>query len=125
MTHYLTRGLFAVAVAAAALTPAARAAEKIQLQITPTVSIAPASVLVRVIVEHDQSNRQLEIVADSSNFYRRSVMDLDGAHAPKVNEIRLIAIPRGEYEVTATLTDSYGTHSMARQTVMVMGPTVD
>lgn len=96
------------------------ALEKLQLQVNPSVSMAPASVMVRAIVERDSENRQLEIVADSGNFYRRTVLDLDGASAPKVNELRLIAIPGGEYEVTATLYDSKGAHTVARRSIMVM-----
>jgi hypothetical protein len=95
------------------------AAEKLQLQISPTVSMAPAYVVVRVTVEHDADNRTLEIVADSDAFYRRSVVDLDGDHAPKVNELKLIGIPGGQYEVTATLYDSHGDHTVVRRTLMV------
>jgi hypothetical protein len=96
------------------------ALEKLQLTVSPSVSMAPAYVLVRAIVERDAGNRQLEIVADSENFYRRTVVDLDGESAPKVNELRLIDIPGGEYEVTATLYDSKGAHTVARRSIMVM-----
>jgi hypothetical protein len=96
------------------------ALEKLQLQISPTVSTAPASVIVRALVEHDAENRQLEIVADSTDFYRRTVVDLDGEQAPKVNELRLIDIPGGEYDVTATLYDSRGVRTAVRRTLMVM-----
>lgn len=98
------------------------AVEKLHLQVSPTVSMAPAYVVVRAIVEHDADNRQLEIVADSVEFYRRTVVDLDGAQAPKVNELRLIDIPGGEYEVTATLYDSRGTRAAARQSIVVVSP---
>ena len=70
--------------------------------------MAPAYVIVRAIVEHDADNRMLEIVADSESFYRRSVVDLDGDRAPKVNELKLIDIPGGEYDVSATLYDLHG-----------------
>jgi len=96
------------------------ALEKLQLQVTPSVSMAPASVIVRAIVERNPENRELEIVADSEDFYRRTVVDLDGDSAPKVNELRLIDIPGGEYEVTATLYDSKGAHTVARRSIMVM-----
>jgi hypothetical protein len=96
------------------------ALEKLQLQVSPSVSMAPASVIVRAIVQHDAENRQLEIVADSQDFYRRTVVDLDGESAPKVNELRLIDIPGGEYDVSATLYDSKGAHIVARRSIMVM-----
>jgi len=96
------------------------AAEKLQLTVSPTISMAPASVIVRAIVERDPENRMLEIVADSYAFYRRTVLELDGAKAPKVNELRLIDIPGGEYEVRATLYDSRGGRTDARRVLMVM-----
>ena len=82
--------------------------------------MAPAYVVVKAIVEHDANNRELEIVADSENFYRRTVVDLDGAEAPKVNELRLVDIPGGEYDVTATLYDANGQRTLARRSIRVM-----
>jgi len=76
--------------------------------------------MVRAIVEHDSENRQLEIIADSESFYRRTVVDLDGAQAPKINELRLIDIPGGEYDVIATLYDSRGARTLARRSITVM-----
>jgi hypothetical protein len=117
------RVLCSGALAAAMLTlgqTRGTAVERLQLQVTPAVSMAPASVLVRAIIEHDAQNRQLEIVADSESFYRRTVVDLDGEQAPKVNELRLIDIPGGEYEITATLYDANGVRSNARRSIMVM-----
>jgi hypothetical protein len=81
--------------------------------------VAPASVVVRAIVEHDADNRQLEIVADSLDFYRRTVVELDGEEAPKTTELKLIDIPGGEYEVTATLYTVHGTRMTVRRSVMV------
>src|SRR5204862_4761980 len=115
----------AVAVAAAALLIAgqtrhvASAADKLELRVSPAVSMAPASVMVRATVEHDAENRELEIVADSANFYRRSVVELDGEQAPKTTELRLIDIPGGEYEVTATLLNAHGSRTTVRKSIMV------
>ena len=39
--------------------------------------------------------------------------------APKVNELKLIDIPGGEYEVTATLFDMRGDRTVVRRTLMV------
>ena len=98
------------------------AQDKLQLQLSPTVSMAPAYVVVKAIVEHDADNRMLEIVADSESFYRRSVVDLDGDRAPKVNELKLIDIPGGEYDVSATLYDLHGERTVVRRTLMVSSP---
>jgi hypothetical protein len=99
------------------------AAERLDLHVTPSVSLAPASVVVRAIVEHDPENRELEIVADSLDFYRRTVVELHGEQAPKTTELKLNDIPGGEYEVTATLTTAHGTKMSVRRSVTVMsGP---
>jgi len=97
-----------------------RAADKLELRVSPSVSMAPASVVVRATVEHDADNRELEIVADSLDFYRRTVVDLDGEQAPKTTELRLIDIPGGEYEVTATLLDARGQKTTVRKSIVVM-----
>ena len=86
--------------------------------------MAPASVVVRAIVEHRADNRELEIVADSSDFYRRSVVDLDGEQAPKTTELKLIDIPGGEYEVTATLLTAHGERTTVRKSIVVMAMNV-
>ena len=99
------------------------ATERLVLKVSPSVSVAPASVIVRAMVEHDPENRELEIVADSLDFYRRTVVELDGEQAPKTTELKLIDIPGGEYEVTATLTTMHGNKVSVRRSVMVMsGP---
>jgi hypothetical protein len=98
----------------------ARAVEKLDLRVTPSVSMAPASVVVRATVQHDAENRELEILADSLEFYRRSVVDLDGEQAPKTTELKLIDIPGGEYEITATLLDAHGQRTTVRKSFVVM-----
>jgi len=81
--------------------------------------MAPASIRVRAIIEHDSDNRALEIVADGADFYRRTVIDLDGAQAARINELQLRDIPGGAYEVTATLYDSRGGRTIAHRPLMV------
>jgi hypothetical protein len=96
------------------------ALEKLQLQVSPTVSMAPASIIIRALVEHDATNRELELVADSSEFYRRTVVELDGEFAPKVNELRINDVPGGDYEVTARLYHSDGQFTVVKRSIMVM-----
>ena len=96
------------------------ASETLQLQVSPAFSTAPARVTVRALVEHSPDNRALEIIADSVDFYRRSVVDLDGAAAPKVNELQLIDIPGGEYEIKATLYDAHGVRTSAQRSIKVV-----
>jgi len=122
----VVKGFLKTALAAAVLLSAsptqniAGAAEKLELRVSPSVSMAPASVVVRAIVEHHADNRELEIVADSSDFYRRSVVELDGEQAPKTTELKLIDIPGGEYQVTATLLTAHGERTTVRKSITVM-----
>ena len=128
-SHRLVKRLLNVLIVIAGLLTAGHvlrvvhAAERLDLRVSPTVSVAPAQVIVRAIVEHDSENRELEIVADSLDFYRRTVVELDGEQAPKTTELKLLDIPGGEYNVSATLTTIHGNKMTVRRSVTVMsGP---
>jgi len=118
MTKHLTVAAL-VALGLAAVTPV-RALEKLTVQVSPTVGIAPAYVRIRAMVEHDKDNRAIEIVADSDGFYRRSVVQLDGETAPKVNELLLKDVPGGHYDITVTLFDQNGSRAVAHRTVEIV-----
>src|SRR5918993_6017980 len=76
---------------------------RLRIEVTPRISVAPASVRVRAIVEPDAGNRALQIVADSGAFYRSSMVPLDGANAAQITETMLKNLPGGEYEVAVVL----------------------
>jgi hypothetical protein len=118
--RFVNISFVAIVLLTASQTQHARALEKLDLRVSPAISLAPASVVVRAIVEHDPQNRELEIVADSSEFYRRTVVELDGEQAPKTTELKLIDIPGGEYEITATLYTERGVRTSVRRAIMVM-----
>ena len=63
------------------------AGEKLTLKVTPNVSSAPSTVVVRATVARHAGNRALHIEADSGAFYRSSEVQLDGEHAPLVTEV--------------------------------------
>ena len=85
------------------------AAEKrLRIDVAPRFSSAPGAFRVRAIVAPEQKNRSLEVVADSSNYYRSSTIALDGANAAAVTEMFLQNLPSGSYQVTVTLTDADG-----------------
>lgn len=94
--------------------------EKLSLRVTPNVSNAPSTVVVKATVTPDAGNRWLHIEADSGAFYRSSDVQLDGDKAPMVTEIRLKGLPSGEYTVTAVLKNSAGEQTMARKTAVVL-----
>jgi hypothetical protein len=102
-------------------TGSSHANEKLTLRVTPNVSSAPSTVLVRAYVTRNAQNRLLQIEADSGSFYRSSQVQLDGDKAPTLNEFRLNSLPSGEYVVTAMLKDSLGEETIVRRTALVIG----
>ena len=52
--------------------------EALRIQVSPTVSRAPAVLTVRAMVEPAADNRTLEVIAESSSFFRSSQIQLEG-----------------------------------------------
>ena len=94
--------------------------EKLTLRVTPNVSSAPSTVIVRAYVTPNAQNRTLLVEADSGSFYRSSEIQLEGDKAPTLTEFRLNSLPSGEYVVSALLKDSKGEETVARKTVLVL-----
>jgi hypothetical protein len=98
-----------------------RAKERMTLRVSPAVAFAPANLIVRTMIEADAQNRGIEIVAESSEFYRSSEMQLDGEHAPRTTTFEFRSLPPGDYEVKATLLASNGSPlATVRQQVNVI-----
>lgn len=96
------------------------ASEKLALRVTPNVSSAPSTVIVKATVARNSDNRWLHIEADSGEFYRSSEIQLDGDKAPVVTEIRLPNLPGGEYTVVAILRNNMGEETIVRRTALVL-----
>ena len=94
-------------------------AEPLRLRVSPAMSVAPGFVTVQVSVEEDGQNRLLEVVAESPDFYRRSLIQLDGANAPRLTVIEFRDLPTGLYQVTGTLIGSQGTRATAQRLAKV------
>jgi len=90
------------------------AGERITLKVSPAVSFAPANLVVRATVEADAENRAIEIVAESSDFYRSSEIQLEGDKAARTNTFEFRSLPPGTYEVRAKL---YGADGQQRAAV--------
>ena len=84
------------------------AGEPLTVRLTPNVALAPALLTVRAVIEADADNRALEVVAVSSDYYRSSVVPLNGANAPRLNVIEFKNLPPGTYEVTSLLIGASG-----------------
>ena len=97
------------------------AGERLALRVSPAVSFAPANLVVRATIEADSANRAVEVVAESSEFYRSSEIELDGENAPRTNMFEFRSLPSGTYEVRVTLRAGDG-HQLAnvRQQVNVI-----
>ena len=95
------------------------AKERVSMRVSPAFSFAPANLVIRASVEPDAQNRSIEVVADSENFYRASMVQLEGERSPKTMMFEFRSLPPGDYELTATVTGSTGQRTITRATVKV------
>lgn len=85
------------------LSPATRAGEHLTMRVTPSVAIAPTDLIVRTMIEASASNRSIEIIAESPEFYSSSELPLDGDRAPRTMQFQFRSLPGGQYMVSAVL----------------------
>ncbi|HET9831082.1 MAG TPA: hypothetical protein VFP91_05220 [Vicinamibacterales bacterium] len=88
------------------------AAERVTMTVSPTRSFAPYDVVVRVHVAPDVANRAVVIVAESGDYYRSSVVQLDGESGPPMIVLELRSVPAGDYRIRAAVYDETG-HELA------------
>jgi hypothetical protein len=93
---------------AAAMPAGAREHDRLTLRVSPSVSFAPANLVVRATILADPENRAVEISAESPDFYRSSEIQLDGDRAPRTSLFEFRSLPPGNYEIKATLRGSAG-----------------
>jgi hypothetical protein len=99
----------------------AGAGDRLVMRVSPTLSFAPANLIVRTTIERDAANRAMEIVAESELYYRASEVQLDGSMAPRTVTFEFHSLPSGTYEVKARLFDAERRpRAEARQEVSVM-----
>jgi len=79
------------------------AGEKITMKASPEISFAPALLTVRTVIEPDPDNRALEIAIDSEDFYRSSLIQLEGDQAPRTSVVQFRSVPGGSYMISARL----------------------
>jgi hypothetical protein len=75
------------------------AGERVAMKLNLRQGFAPATVVVTTTVERDAQNRELEIQIESKDFYRSSMVPLDGDTAARTMTFEFRDIPGGEYEV--------------------------
>lgn len=79
------------------------AGERLTMRVSPQVARAPATLVVHAVAEQDPANRALKIQLDSADYYRSSLMQLDGEEAPRTTRVQYEDLPGGTYEVRVTL----------------------
>ena len=84
------------------------AGERITIKVSPAVSFAPANLIVRTMIVANADNRAVEIIAESTDFYRSSEIQLDGDKAPRTTMFEFRSLPQGTYEVRANLIGAGG-----------------
>jgi hypothetical protein len=84
------------------------AGERLTMMVTPSKSMAPATIRVRMSVEPAAENRVLDVVADSGEYYRSSEIQLDGERAPRTVVVEFPSLPGGHYTVQGLLRDDAG-----------------
>jgi hypothetical protein len=62
-------------------------------------------VRIEILIETDDDNRALRIIADSGDHLRSSTILLEGARAPRFHSVTYRAMPAGRYEVQVELLD--------------------
>jgi hypothetical protein len=111
----------ALLTCAAALPVGAGENNPVTMRVSPAIAFAPANLIVRATVQAHESNRAIEIVAESDSFYRSSEIQLEGDHAPRTSMFEFRNLPPGSYEVRATLRGTRGEErSIIRQQVDVI-----
>jgi hypothetical protein len=69
----------------------------------PAYSRAPAVLRIEMLVSPNEENRALEIVLESGDYLRSSVIALEGADAARFHVVSYRSVPAGSYTVQVGL----------------------
>jgi predicted phage tail protein len=90
------------------MTATAAVKQPLSVQASPAIAFSPANLIIKTSVEPDPDNRAMEIVANSEEFYRSSVIAIEGDRAPKTTRVEYRGLPPGQYQVTVALIGAGG-----------------
>jgi hypothetical protein len=79
----------------------------------------PGALRVHLTIERDAENRGVIVKAESIDFYRSSLIQLDGEGAPRITFLEFRGLPSNMYEVTGVLVGSDGPRSTVMRIVRV------
>lgn len=94
----------------------------VSVRVSPLVSLAPASIRVRVTVEPFADQRVLRVDVEGEDFSRASEMPLEGLQAARSRWIDYAGIPAGQYQFMARVGTQAGIVATATQHFIVTGP---
>ena len=117
-----TKRTLMVMVAALALAASPLGAgEPLTIRVSPGFACAPATLVVNAVAQPHPANRALHIELMSSDYYRSSVIPLDGDQDTITTTVHYEGVPGGKYEVSATLLGSGGQRrAAATRTVEIL-----
>lgn len=96
------------------------ARDSVAVRVTPSVSMAPATIRVVVTVEPDANNRELVVQADSGLFFTSSTVQLDGDKASRLQSFVLKELPAGSYTINAQVVQRNGSSRQATSEYLVL-----
>jgi hypothetical protein len=111
--------LVALLCASCALATPLSGNDALRMQVWPAIQRAPAVLTVRVSVEPSVDNRMLQIVAESSSYFRRSEVQMDGERSAALNVFEFRNLPTGLYQVTSVLIGPHGQRATATRVAKV------
>ena len=95
--------------------------DSFRMAVNPAFSRSPGAFRIVVLVEPDPENRWLVFRADSTEYYRSSTTQLNGAAAPRRHMMIFEGLPAGQYVIQAVLERSDGGRLRREFTVKVIG----
>jgi hypothetical protein len=84
------------------------AGERLSIKVSPAVSFAPATLVIKTTVEANANNRAIVVVADGPDFYRSSQIAVDGERGHRSESFEFRNVPGGWYEIRAALVGADG-----------------
>jgi len=95
--------LHTFAVLLALATSPLEAGGRIAVYVSPRIAFAPATIVIRTTIAKNADNRAMELEIDGEEYYRSSLVQLEGEDARRTISIELRNLPGGIYHVRATL----------------------
>lgn len=93
--------------------------DRLRIDVSPRFAHEPGAFRVRATVPRQASNRSLHVVAESGEYYRSSLIPLDGENAAMITELFLQNLPKGAYQVSVILTEATGKETVESRLVGV------